>query len=179
MNYVIAPPTQQQCLANVKEQFITVDSRDRDISAFPSASVYEIRINPSSTYTGALLQKNYKNIKTIEFLNAIYPNVNSVLNEMYLYLTIPEIEGSFDSTNSAGLKAIAKLIPTHVYGGWVYSHGGETITQKKVYDVSMKRLDKLTIEFRRYDGSIFDFGSASTSQTSVTLRITTCDYLIE
>jgi hypothetical protein len=183
MNSHLSAPAPPPPSSHVKtrEHYITIDSRDRNRDQWPSTSHFEVKMTPSSAYTGAMLNKTYKNIKSIEFVNAVFPNLNGVLSQMYLYLVIPEIEGVYDATNHTGLAAFAKLIPTRVVGNYVYTSSGELDAQKKIYELHGQRIDKLTLQFKKYDGTIFDFGPDTASgtdpldqlQTSVTLKITT------
>jgi hypothetical protein len=185
----------------IKEHYITIDSRDRDAVQWPLSANFEVQLNPSHVYSGAMLRKPYRNIKSIEFVNAIFPTTciltrNSVTREvdtsklMYMYLCIPEIEGAYDATNSSGLKAFTKLFIHHPIGDkFYYATSGELNAQRKVYDVNLQRLDKLTIELRHYDGSLIKFKEydpviyntefpdvvQSYNDLSITLRITTCD----
>ena len=160
----------------LRETYITIDSRDRDTTVWPSASYFQVRMEPDSGFAGATLNRNYKNIKSIELVSAVYPNTNNVLKEMYLYLIIPEIDGVYDATNRAGLNAFAKLIPHHTVGDYVYTYNDYIERQKKIYNVRGQRLDRLTLQFAKYDGTTFDFNAdGKTIATSVTLKIVTVD----
>jgi hypothetical protein len=160
----------------LRETYITIDSRDRDTSVWPSPSYFQVRMEPDGSFAGATLNRNYKNIKSIELVSAVYPNTNNVLKEMYLYLVIPEIDGVYDATNRAGLNAFAKLIPHNTVGDYVYSYNDYIERQKKIYNVRGQRLDRLTLQFAKYDGTTFDFSAVGkTIETSVTLKIVTVD----
>lgn len=160
------------------DYYLSIDSRDRNRDIYPSSSRFEVQLNPSSTFTGATIQRALKNVSSIEVIDVMIPNTNNVLNEMFLYLCIPEIDGIIEATGGVTNQAFAKLIPTTVIGSHVVCRFDAIDRPKKVFVSKGARLDKLTIEFRRYDGTLFDFGDDFDSslapkpavQTSVTLK---------
>lgn len=169
----------QKETTDLKYYYFTIDSRDRDRTAWPSTAEYQVKMEPENTFTGATLGRNYKNVKSLELMNATYPNLNNVLNEAYLFLCIPELEGlMYDGTNITAMKSFAKLTPTRNTTAFVYSDLG-------LYDdppilefhTQGKRLDRLTVQFKRPDGTLFSFGTDngetpnSTLQTSLTFRV--------
>jgi hypothetical protein len=141
----------------IKTYYINVDSRDRDRTAWSSSNRFEVQFNPNSGYNGAQIVSNYKNIISIELVNVIYPNTNNVLNQQYLYLNIPEITGMIDTT-SGGRRYFAKLIPSNMSGQFVYNNDLVERT-KRMYPFADSRLHKLTLEFRKPNGDLFDFGT--------------------
>lgn len=142
---------------SIKEYYINVDSRDRNRSIWTSSNRFEVHFNPNSSYTGAQIFCNYKNIISIELVNVIYPNTNNVLNQQYLYLNIPEINGMIETT-SGGQRYFAKLIPSNMSGQFIYNTDLVERT-KRMYPFPDSRLHKLTIEFRKPSGELFDFGT--------------------
>ena len=91
---------QDNTRAHLKEIFLSIDSRDRDTDLYPEANQYQVKL------------ENYKNLKTIEFVNSAYPNQTGVLNEMYLSLSIPELEPVYqNSLESSNKGMFARLIP--------------------------------------------------------------------
>lgn len=162
------------------DYFITIDSRDRDRQAWPTSSQFEVKLEPPDNFSGATLSRNFKNIKSIELVSAIIPNQNNVLNEMYLYLTIPEIDGNFVSTNLEGQKAFAKLIPRNTFGNFIHCFVDEVDRPRKVFKANGVRLDKLTINVKRWNGDLFTFGSDTNPpshpnnslQVALTLKVT-------
>lgn len=162
----------------LKEYYITIDSRDRDRVAWPSANNFQVKLNAENTYTGATIGRSFKNVRAIEIVSVQFPNVNNILDEMYLYLCFPEVDGVYESTNLTGTKALAKLIPSTLIGNYVYIEFKKK-TPRRLYKNRGQRLDRLTPEFRRYDGTLFNFGTDTTPplafnsklQTSITLRI--------
>lgn len=162
-----------------KYYYFTIDSRDRNRTAWPSSAQFQVKMEPENTYTGATLGRNYKNVKSLELVSAIYPNTSNVLNEAYLYLCIPELEARmYDGTNITATKSFAKLIPTRNTSNFVYSDLGifDDPPMLEFHDQG-HRLDRLTLEFRKPDGTLFDFGSDgggtpnSALQTHLTFRV--------
>lgn len=166
----------------LEEHYIVIDSRDRDRTAWPSTSKFQVKIQPEDTFRGATLSKSYRNVKQLQVVSVSYPNKNNVLDEMYLFLTFPEIDGVFDATNSTGSKAIARLTPTTLIGDYVHVRFTEDERHpKKRFQGKGARIDKLTPEFRKANGELFDFGQDNPAhqacnpkvQTSICLRIIT------
>lgn len=164
----------------LEEFYITIDSRDRDRTMWPTANQFQVRVQPEDSYKGALLSRSYKNVKLLEVISVSFPNTNNVLDQMYLYLTFPELDGVFDASNAAGTKAMAKLVPTSLIGSYVHVRfaADERYPKKRFYGKGA-RIDRLTPEFRTVDGELFNFGADTAPpsacnprvQTSITLRV--------
>ena len=69
-------------------EYITVSSRDRNISNYPSPSHYCV-----------FLPSELRNIHSIEVINGIIPDQNNVKQEPYLLLKIDELNYSVMSSN--------------------------------------------------------------------------------
>lgn len=163
-----------------RDYYVTIDSRDRDRALWPSTSHFEVKCEGPDGFKGANLPKKFLNVYSVELASVIYPNTNDVLNEMYLYLTVPEIDGVFEATNLEGMKAFAKLIPEKIHGGFIHALSNYIDRPIKKFKFPGVRLDKLTIQFKKWNGMVFDFGSDNPPssqphnkvQTSITLKIT-------
>jgi hypothetical protein len=105
-----------------RTNYIIVNSVDRDWFR-TSESRYNFKVNfkPNSTYTGAGIIDLYKNVTSVELVNAIIPQdcVNlpfdsrvyiDILNFPYLLLQIPEFSDVFRGTNSHNDRAFSVLI---------------------------------------------------------------------
>jgi hypothetical protein len=162
-----------------REYFITIDSRDRNRTIWPSANNFQVKLDASSTFNGATIGRNFRNVKSLEVISVQFPNANNVLNEMYLYLCFPELDGVFESTSMIGTKAIAKLEPYAAIGNFVLVKYDTKYPKLIFPDKGLSRLTALTVEFRKYDGTLFNFGTDTTPpttvnpvlQTSITLRV--------
>jgi hypothetical protein len=141
-----------------KTYYINIDSRDRDRSIWPHSSQFEVKLAPPDPYTGAQIQRSFKNVISIELMNAVFPNTNKILDMQYLYLNIPEVDGIIDTTCS-GKRFFAKILPQHAIGSFVYNYQDIGERARKIYPFRGARLDKLTIELRDPTGAIANFGN--------------------
>ena len=170
------PPTDKQL--ELKEYFVTLDSRDRDRTLWSNANQFQVKMQPDASYKGAMINRAFRNVRSIEVISVQFPNTKDVLDQMYLYLCFPEVEGIYESTNITGYKALAKLIPGTALGNYIHIDFREK-PPRRLFPNKGVRLDRLTPEFRAYDGTLFDFGNDHTPptplnpklQTSITLRI--------
>lgn len=159
-----------------KTYYISIDSRDRDRSLWPLTTQFEVKLDPPDAYTGAQIQRSFKNVISIELMNAVFPNTNKVIDLQYLYLNIREIDGILDTT-CAGKRFFAKLLPQHAIGQFVYNYQDIGERARKVFPFRGARLDRLTIELRDPYGNIANFGNDNGSvpnplvQTSFTFKI--------
>jgi len=168
----------------VKEHYFIVDSRDRDRTAWPTTSHFEVKLEPANTYTGATLSHHYRNIKSIELVSASYPTAGSSSNEICLYLCIPELEHAFDGTSISAMKAFARLTPTIVTPSFI--HCDLNTRPKLTFEAQGKRLDRLTIQIKKYDDTFFSFGTDTSSptapnplyQVNLVFKVTTIEPLV-
>lgn len=156
--------------------YINVDSRHRDRAIWPLSSLFEVKLNPANNFTGAQIPRSFRNVVSVELINAIIPNTNSVLANGYLMLNIREIEGILDTTTK-GQRYFAKIIPDKLLGGFLYTTDGDKDRMPKVYPFRGSRIDKLTLELVDPNGTVFNFGADTggapdpTLQTSFTFKI--------
>jgi hypothetical protein len=106
------------------------------------------------------------------------------LDEPYLLFQIDEVDKVYDSANVACARAFTKLYFKDVFPGSKYLRldkgVGDPLT-KIYWPDPLASLDRLTISYRRHDGSLFSFGPDSAPpadplpdrQTSVTFEIRT------
>lgn len=162
------------------EYYVSIDSRDRDRAQWPNASQFEVRFEPHSSFSGATIHRAFKNVESIEVVEVIYPNVNNVLDQMYLLLTIPEIDGNIECSDGSLNRPLAKLVPSYTIGNYVVCKYPEDDSRpRKEFHSPGGRIDRLTIELRSYDNAIFNFGTDTSSpnppnpvlQVSVTLKV--------
>lgn len=106
-----------------KVHYIIVNSIDRDWFNNSNETRYDFRVkfNPGSENTSAGILDLYKNITSVELVNAIIPQDNvlipfdarpylDILHFPYLLLQIPEFSDVFRGTNSQNDKAFSVLI---------------------------------------------------------------------
>jgi hypothetical protein len=132
-------------------EYITIHSKDRDTSVYPSPSKYKIDL---AEQTG----QHILNVKTISLYSAIIPDVNGASDEPYLLLQVDEIEGPYTSTNTTSQRACALLQMDHSYGTKFINVKLDTC-KDLASKVIQKNLKNLSISFRDQTGAIFDFGS--------------------
>ena len=167
-----------------REYYVTIDSLNRDRTLWPDSGNFQVKMQPEHSFNGATINRAFKNVRSIEVMNVVYPNVNNVTDQMYLFLCFPEIEGVFESTNYIGNKALAKLIPSTLVGNYISIHFDKGERPKRYYPFHGVRIDKLTIQFRKNNGELFVFGPDNGQnpnpllQTSITLRIIVRDKVI-
>ena len=118
------------------------------------------------------LLKSYKNVKSIELISAFFHSTDAPTSGVYMH--IDELEGVIDSTVEGGQRAFAKLM--------FFTHETDAINanfRKAIIDYGMnpslefetkgKRLDKLTISFKDFNGTVLTFGN--NNLVSLTFKI--------
>lgn len=148
-----------------KEYTVLIDSTQRDRNLHPSSSDFIVKIDPNDEYTGAILPRKYKNVKSIELVSAIYPNKNNVLSQPYLILSIDELTNGrkLDSTNGLNGFMITPRIVTTTY---LYSYVDEE-PSKIFFDFQGKTIEQFTIKLLKSDGSVFSFGTDNNPPSDV------------
>lgn len=153
-----------------RDNYLTVSSADRDITTYPSSSSFVIN-----------LDKEYKNISSVELIQAIVPDQNSVTAEPYLLLKVKELDNTMDSNNKQIYDsfAILQVCSPTVPGSFLQIDKRifENVTLN--YRTPKANLSKLTISITDSLGNIFDFGGSGTAtkayQSLFVFKITTLD----
>jgi hypothetical protein len=134
------------------EHYLCISSRDRDVSLYPETNSYVVH-----------LQSEFKNISSIELIQAIIPDKNSVTHEPYLLLKIQELEDVMVSSdrNISDSFAILQLSPPVTNNGFIQ-------IDKRIHENTIKHfrtpkasLKKMTVSITDYEGTPFDFGADS------------------
>lgn len=149
--------------------YMTVCSKDRDASRYPNPNSYTIDID-----------NDLKNIRSIELYSAILPNVNSILSEPYLLLNIDEISGTFSSPNQHISDCFSILaMSSATAGNFVHIKSNHYANiQKTYYGAPKAKLNKMSISFKKEDGTLFSFGTDTDPPTknlqhTLTFKVTT------
>jgi hypothetical protein len=172
--------------------YVNIDSTDRNRALWPDSGNFEVRFQPSGDYQGATVNRAFKNVYSVELIDAIYPNIVGVSQNMYFLLCIPELTdgiGIYESTNNTTTKTLSKLVPSTVLGNFIQTIFQQPEVTRITFPTEGKRIDKLTIEMRTNTGSLFQFCGTNGSndngaipnplvQTSFTLRIVVRDKVI-
>lgn len=153
-----------------RDNYLVVSSVDRDITTYPSSSNFVIQ-----------LDKEYKNIISIELIQAIVPDKNNVTAEPYLLLNINELENTMDSNNKSVYNsfAILQVCQPTISNSFLQIDKRifENITLN--YITPKASLSKLTIKITDAEGNIFDFGGSGTTnkayQSLFVFKVTTSD----
>lgn len=183
----LQPP--QDLILNPVPIYISVDSRDRDRGLWPQTNQFRVPFvtssdNPAIKTTGDRI----RNIYSISLLSCVVPNSPGVFDQPYLLLQIDEIQGIYDAANQTTTKAITKLYFREAHGGSKFlrlDKGVGDPTCRIYWPAPKASLSQLTVSFRNYDGSLFDFGADEISptlpntalQTTLTLEIRT--YIVD
>jgi hypothetical protein len=150
-----------------KTHYLHISSSDRDVSIFPNVNKYVIE-----------LDDNYKNIFSIELLQAIIPDINSVTNEPFLILNVNEISDVMQSRNRVIKESFAILQMATSLNGFIQIKKDVHEQTVKYYHTTPKAtLNKMTISILKNDGTLFDFGSGNGSnlQNTFVFKITTLE----
>jgi len=176
---------QQNLILNPKPIYLFIDSRDRDRNRYPNPNSYRIPLVSSDTESNfRTTGTRYKNIYSISLLSAVVPNTNNVLDELYLVLQVDEIDPMYDASNPTCSRAFTKLHFSEVFTTGKFLRldkgVGDPLT-RVFYPKPLASLSSLTISFRKYDGTLFNFGTDSSPpanpiqdfQNSLTFEIVT------
>lgn len=152
------------------ENFLVVTSKTRNLTSYPKSNYYSTE-----------LTKEYKNIKSIELIQAIIPDKNSITLEPYILLNIDELENVMDSKDIFIEKsfAILQLNKPVTTGGFIEIR--QKIHEQVILNfVTPKaKLSKMTITLTNCDGVPFEFGGDGTItkdyQTTFIFRVITLE----
>lgn len=153
-----------------QESYLIVSSKDRDLFTYPNSSQFVIH-----------LDKEYKNIKSVELIQAIVPDKNNVTAEPFLLLNINELENVMDSNNKQIYEsfAILQICPPTIPGSFVQID--KRIFENVIlnYKTPKASLSKMTVSITDCDGNLFNFGGSGMSdkafQSVFVFKITTFD----
>lgn len=137
-----------------KVHYLTISSKDRDVTAYPNVNSYSLKF-----------PNEFKNIQSIELIQAIIPDKNNVQDEPYLLLQVDEIQDVMVSNdkNIANSFAILQLASPTKAGTFIQIDRRIHEYTVKYYDTPKAYLSKLTITILNSDGVPFDFGTDTPS----------------
>ena len=145
------------------DYYFTISSRDRDISTFPNVNKYSV-----------VLPREFKNIYSIEVIQAIIPDANSVTNEPYLLLKIDELEDVMTSIdrNISDAFAILQMSSPTTPGGFIHMDKRIHENTVKYFRIPKASLAKLSVTITDCNGTLFDFGADGPNPPLKTLQNT-------
>lgn len=153
-NQALSTEQEPQIEYESTECYLTVSSRDRDVEEYPSVSNYTLR-----------LPTEFRNVSSIELIQAIIPDKNSVTQEPYLLLNIKELEEVMFSVdrNISDAFAILQMGKPITDGGFIQIDKRIHENVVKHYKTPKSSLSKMTISITDLDGNIFDFGDSGST----------------
>lgn len=137
--------------------YLTVSSKERNVSLYPNVNSYVVHF-----------QKEFKNIYSVELIQAIIPDRNDVVNEPYLLLKIEELEDVMVSNDKhvSDAFAILQLAPPSSSGNFIQLDKRIHENTVKYFRIPKANLSKMTIKIVDYDGVPFDFLNGATDNVS-------------
>lgn len=134
------------------DHYLTVSSKDRDTSQSPSESNYMVNF-----------QQEFKNIHSIELIQAIIPDKNDVTSEPYLLLQVEELENIMVSNdrNVSDAFAILQLCRPTTTGAFINIDKRIHENVVKYFKTPKSTLSRMTIKITDCDGTLFDFGGVN------------------
>lgn len=139
------------------ENYISISSRDRNRTNHPNVNSYTITF-----------PVEFRNIASVELIQAIIPAQNDVDQEPYLLLTIDELPDVMISNDKfiANSFAILQLSSPVTAGGFIQIdkriHENTVLTFRS----PKANLAKMTVSIRDCLGNLFDFGSDTSAPTT-------------
>jgi hypothetical protein len=132
-----------------KVHYLAVSSKNRNVN-------FNSLVNNYTVYFPC----EFKNIYSIELIQAIIPDKNNVINEPYLLLDIEEIQDVMVSSDSNISKSFAILLldTPNIPGGFIQIDN--RIHENTVLNFTTPKasLSKMSISIKNSDGNLFDFG---------------------
>jgi hypothetical protein len=122
---------------DLKDNFLTIDSRDRNKETYPTPSTYVY-----------FLYDVIKNVEKVELVYALYEKVGT---EFYVNLHIDEFPNNVLSNNTTIRGAFMQL-PLITY---MNEFAADKFTSSQSFQKPISKLSRLSIKFMSYDGSLY------------------------
>lgn len=136
---------------------VVIDSRDRNTTAFPNKNKFAFHFDPSNTFEGAALYRQFHNISSIRLVECIVPDFSSTAP--YLTLVIPELDETLSGTNDVLKKAFTVLLPDRIFSNMVHCRTDGMPFCKKIWNPPKGSFHRWTLEFYNPDGTEHTFGT--------------------
>lgn len=130
--------------------YLVVTSKSRNATIYPSTSNFQLQ-----------LDKEYRNIRSIELIQAIFPDKSSVTQQPYLLLQIDEFSDVMDSPDNTIRNSFAFLCTNTANEPGFFITVDRSVHENtpKVYKDLRSNLNRLTLRLVDPDGALFSFGS--------------------
>ena len=139
---------------SVFDHYISINSAKRDVVNYPLH--YSYRIN---------LKEPLKNVKEVELINAVIPNITALKEEPFILLDIPELNHiSVPGNPSDYFSVISTSKANDHVGNFISPDLGYNYRTTKVFRTPVV-LSSITINARNQDGQFYDFGTPTGSTT--------------
>ncbi len=136
------------------ENFVHVSSVDRNLTGFPQPQEYRVKFDVE-----------FKNIHSVEMINAVIPNQNSVALEPYLILQIDELPNVYmGQSEDAPKDAFAVLYLEPGVGNFLNVKSSNCDKLVKTYKNPLAKLDRMTVRVLDNLGAAFNFGADAGSR---------------
>lgn len=150
--------------------YLTVSSKSRDITNYSATNAFTINFPQA-----------FRNVHSIQLVQAIIPDKNSVTSEPYLLLKIKELEGQYISLDRHVNDAFCMLkLPSAPVSG-TFIKIDDFNTPIRYFKTPMASLNRMSISITKEDGTLFDFGNDTptppnkTYQNTFIFKIVTVD----
>jgi hypothetical protein len=164
------------------DYYITIDSKDRDPTKYPDPNEFVIDFSPAPPAAGetrkGYIDRGFGNIKSCELMNVVIRDTSTQsdssdaggISYPYLLLQFDELQNNFFGTNDNISRTFAILAEYNKIGDFKYYRLFGDSSENTVIRVYNPRinLNKITTRLLLPNGTLFNFGSAFTNDTSNT-----------
>jgi len=150
--------------------YLAISSKDRDVLIYPDVNNYVINF-----------PTEFKNVTSIQLIQAIFPDQNNIRDEPYLLLKIDELEDVMVSNdrNISDAFAIIQMSTPAKAGGFINMEAKIHENTVKYFKTPKASLSRLTVRITDYSGSPFIFdaspGLTKAYQNTFVFKITTME----
>lgn len=128
--------------------YVCINSSDRNVTSYPKVNEYKIDF-----------EDTFKNVTSIEIVNATVANKASVLSNPYLVVRVEGLNHLNFSNNNIN-KGFALLYLKNTTGAHVQPELGVLQRNTRVFRTPLATLNSLRVSIVTPDGVLFDFGEA-------------------
>lgn len=159
-----------------KFYYVAIDSKDRDVTQFPTSNEYVIQFSPpgytSAESKGGYIDRLMNNITSIELVKCMMSVVDGEDAQPYYLLEIKELKDGFEGTNQDLSKSSFILDDYESKDGfrkYYFNSPQELKFNPRI------TLNKMTITFKHPDGTVHSFGteSAGVTKNFMVFKVTT------
>lgn len=133
-----------------QQHFVAIASSSRDTVKYPNPSNYVLE-----------LPYEYKNVVSVELIDATFPDKNNITQEPFLILDIEQLRDVISSNNTSLSNAFAILKMNAPVASGYFITMDKCCWEKmpKIFKQKGASLKKLNIKIKKTDGSLFNFNA--------------------